>query len=111
MALNIAALGGSVQLAGIVGADEAASALNTGVSTLGVEPKWLTVEDKPTITKLRVLSRNQQLIRLDFEETFAQEQSQALLAQSEALLDDCKVLVLSDYAKGAIFEPQPLSPS
>ncbi|QWL09142.1 bifunctional D-glycero-beta-D-manno-heptose-7-phosphate kinase/D-glycero-beta-D-manno-heptose 1-phosphate adenylyltransferase HldE [Shewanella algae] len=106
VALNIAALGGSVQLAGIVGADEAASALNTGVSTLGVEPKWLTVEDKPTITKLRVLSRNQQLIRLDFEETFAQEQSQALLAQSEALLDDCKVLVLSDYAKGAIFEPQ-----
>ncbi|GAB1038907.1 bifunctional D-glycero-beta-D-manno-heptose-7-phosphate kinase/D-glycero-beta-D-manno-heptose 1-phosphate adenylyltransferase HldE [Shewanella algae] len=106
VALNIAALGGSVQLAGIVGADEAASALNTGVSTLGVEPKWLTVEDKPTITKLRVLSRNQQLIRLDFEETFAQEQSQALLAQSEALLDDCKVLVLSDYAKGAIDQPQ-----
>ncbi|NDO73439.1 bifunctional D-glycero-beta-D-manno-heptose-7-phosphate kinase/D-glycero-beta-D-manno-heptose 1-phosphate adenylyltransferase HldE [Shewanella sp. SE1] len=106
VALNIAALGGSVQLAGIVGADEAAAALHMGISALGVEPKWLTVEDKPTITKLRVLSCNQQLIRLDFEETFAREQSQALLAQSEALLDDCKVLVLSDYAKGAIFEPQ-----
>lgn len=106
VALNIAALGGSVQLAGIVGTDEAAAALHMGISTLGVEPKWLTVEGKPTITKLRVLSSNQQLIRLDFEETFAREQSQALLAQSEALLDDCKVLVLSDYAKGAIDQPQ-----
>lgn len=72
----------------------------------GVEPQWLSVADKPTITKLRVLSRNQQLIRLDFEESFDKASSQALFAQSEAMLDKVDVLVLSDYAKGAINEPK-----
>jgi D-beta-D-heptose 7-phosphate kinase/D-beta-D-heptose 1-phosphate adenosyltransferase len=76
------------------------------VKVFGVEPQWLTVADKPTITKLRVLSRNQQLIRLDFEERFDKATSQALFAQSEAILDNVDVLVLSDYAKGAIDEPK-----
>ncbi|MBB1269070.1 bifunctional D-glycero-beta-D-manno-heptose-7-phosphate kinase/D-glycero-beta-D-manno-heptose 1-phosphate adenylyltransferase HldE [Shewanella sp. SR44-3] len=106
VALNIATLGGQVQLAGLVGEDEAAKALTLGVQTLGVEPQWLTVNDKPTITKLRVLSRNQQLIRLDFEESFDEASSQALFAQSEAMLDNVDVLVLSDYAKGAIADPR-----
>ncbi|MCE9686960.1 bifunctional D-glycero-beta-D-manno-heptose-7-phosphate kinase/D-glycero-beta-D-manno-heptose 1-phosphate adenylyltransferase HldE [Shewanella sp. AS16] len=106
VALNIATLGGQVQLAGLVGKDEAAAALTLGVKTLGVEPEWLEVNDKPTITKLRVLSRNQQLIRLDFEEPFAKADSQRLLEHSSALLDGVGVLVLSDYAKGAIDSPQ-----
>ncbi|NMH65382.1 bifunctional D-glycero-beta-D-manno-heptose-7-phosphate kinase/D-glycero-beta-D-manno-heptose 1-phosphate adenylyltransferase HldE [Shewanella salipaludis] len=106
VALNIATLGGQVQLAGLVGQDEAAAALTLGVKTLGVEPEWLEVSDKPTITKLRVLSRNQQLIRLDFEEPFAKADSQRLLERSRALLDGVGVLVLSDYAKGAIDNPQ-----
>jgi len=106
VALNIATLGGHVQLAGIVGQDETAQALTQGVKVFGVEPQWLTVADKPTITKLRVLSRNQQLIRLDFEEQFDKATSQALFAQSEAILDNVDVLVLSDYAKGAIDEPK-----
>ncbi|MFK3975698.1 bifunctional D-glycero-beta-D-manno-heptose-7-phosphate kinase/D-glycero-beta-D-manno-heptose 1-phosphate adenylyltransferase HldE [Shewanella vesiculosa] len=106
VALNIATLGGHVQLAGIVGQDETAQALAQGVKVFGVEPQWLTVADKPTITKLRVLSRNQQLIRLDFEEQFDKATSQALFAQSEAILDNIDVLVLSDYAKGAIDEPK-----
>ena len=67
VALNIATLGGQVSLAGIVGQDEAADALTAGVQALGVEPRWHIVADKPTITKLRVMSRSQQLIRLDFE--------------------------------------------
>jgi D-beta-D-heptose 7-phosphate kinase / D-beta-D-heptose 1-phosphate adenosyltransferase len=106
VALNIATLGGQVQLAGLVGDDETAKALTLGVQTLGVEPQWLVVNDKPTITKLRVLSRNQQLIRLDFEEEFDSASSQALFKQSEAMLDSVDVLVLSDYAKGAIADPR-----
>ncbi|GIU53788.1 MULTISPECIES: bifunctional D-glycero-beta-D-manno-heptose-7-phosphate kinase/D-glycero-beta-D-manno-heptose 1-phosphate adenylyltransferase HldE [Shewanella] len=105
VALNIAALGGQIQLAGIVGADETAQALTVGVQAQGVEPRWLTVAEKPTITKLRVFSRNQQLIRLDFEEKYAKADSENLFASSEALLDDVDVLVLSDYAKGAIDSP------
>ncbi|QYK02006.1 bifunctional D-glycero-beta-D-manno-heptose-7-phosphate kinase/D-glycero-beta-D-manno-heptose 1-phosphate adenylyltransferase HldE [Shewanella psychrotolerans] len=106
VALNIAALGGQVHLAGIVGEDETADALTQGVKTLGVEPKWHRVADKPTITKLRVMSRNQQLLRLDFEEPYAASHSQALLKQAESELENVAVVVLSDYAKGAIDNPQ-----
>jgi D-beta-D-heptose 7-phosphate kinase/D-beta-D-heptose 1-phosphate adenosyltransferase len=106
VALNIATLGGQVQLAGLVGQDEAANALTLGVQTLGVEPNWLSVADKPTITKLRVLSRNQQLIRLDFEDFFDSASSQALFELCLPMLDNVDVLVLSDYAKGAIADPR-----
>ncbi|MCG9728675.1 bifunctional D-glycero-beta-D-manno-heptose-7-phosphate kinase/D-glycero-beta-D-manno-heptose 1-phosphate adenylyltransferase HldE [Shewanella sp. Isolate13] len=106
VAINIATLGGSASLAGIVGADETADALTLGVQTLGVEPNWHKVADKPTITKLRVMSRNQQLLRLDFEESYSQAESDALLAQSLPQLDNVDVAVLSDYAKGALISPQ-----
>ncbi|GIU30322.1 bifunctional D-glycero-beta-D-manno-heptose-7-phosphate kinase/D-glycero-beta-D-manno-heptose 1-phosphate adenylyltransferase HldE [Shewanella sp. MBTL60-007] len=106
VAINIATLGGSASLAGIVGVDETADALTLGVQTLGVEPNWHKVADKPTITKLRVMSRNQQLLRLDFEESYSQAESDALLAQSLPQLDNVDVAVLSDYAKGALISPQ-----
>ncbi|WP_110455930.1 bifunctional D-glycero-beta-D-manno-heptose-7-phosphate kinase/D-glycero-beta-D-manno-heptose 1-phosphate adenylyltransferase HldE [Shewanella algidipiscicola] len=106
VALNIAALGGNVRLAGIVGEDETAAALTQGVQALGVEPKWFRVAEKPTITKLRILSRNQQLLRLDFEEPYLPAHSQALLNSAESEFTDVSVVVLSDYAKGALDKPQ-----
>ncbi|GIU47693.1 bifunctional D-glycero-beta-D-manno-heptose-7-phosphate kinase/D-glycero-beta-D-manno-heptose 1-phosphate adenylyltransferase HldE [Shewanella algidipiscicola] len=106
VALNIAALGGNVRLAGIVGEDETAAALTQGVQALGVEPKWFRVAEKPTITKLRILSRNQQLLRLDFEEPYLPAHSQALLNSAESEFADVSVVVLSDYAKGALDKPQ-----
>ncbi|QSX36535.1 bifunctional D-glycero-beta-D-manno-heptose-7-phosphate kinase/D-glycero-beta-D-manno-heptose 1-phosphate adenylyltransferase HldE [Shewanella sedimentimangrovi] len=105
VALNIAALGGKVLLSGLVGEDDNAAALTTGVQALGVEPRWLIQKDKPTITKLRVLSRNQQLIRLDFEEPFDAAASAELMARAEQQLGEVDVVVLSDYAKGAIANP------
>ncbi|GIU05905.1 MULTISPECIES: bifunctional D-glycero-beta-D-manno-heptose-7-phosphate kinase/D-glycero-beta-D-manno-heptose 1-phosphate adenylyltransferase HldE [unclassified Shewanella] len=106
VAINIATLGGSASLAGIVGEDETADALSVGVRALGVEPNWHKVAGKPTITKLRVMSRNQQLLRLDFEESYSQAESDALLAQTLPELDNVDVAVLSDYAKGALISPQ-----
>ncbi|ABZ78093.1 rfaE bifunctional protein [Shewanella halifaxensis HAW-EB4] len=106
VAINIATLGGSASLAGIVGEDETADALTLGIQTLGVEPNWHKVAGKPTITKLRVMSRNQQLLRLDFEESYTQAESEALLAKTLPELDKVDVAVLSDYAKGAIISPQ-----
>jgi len=106
VALNVAALGGQVSLAGIVGFDDTADALTKGVQALGVEPIWHRVEGLPTITKLRIMSRNQQLLRLDFEETYPIGASEALLAKSLSLLDGVGVVVLSDYGKGAITQPQ-----
>ena len=60
------------------------------------------VADKPTITKLRVVSRHQQLIRLDFEEPFDAQSAASLSIRAESLLDNTDVLILSDYAKGAL---------
>ena len=106
VALNIASLGGQAQLAGIVGKDETAAVLTNSLKAQTVNPKWLEVTDKPTITKLRVLSRNQQLIRLDFEDGFGLSESNNLFEQCRSLLDDVNVVILSDYAKGAIQQPQ-----
>ncbi|MCL1077654.1 bifunctional D-glycero-beta-D-manno-heptose-7-phosphate kinase/D-glycero-beta-D-manno-heptose 1-phosphate adenylyltransferase HldE [Parashewanella spongiae] len=106
VALNIASLGGQVQLAGIVGKDDTATALSESLQSRDVTPQWLKIPNKPTITKLRVLSRHQQLIRLDFEEPFAQEDSDALLKLAEKQLNGIKAVIISDYAKGAIQQPQ-----
>ena len=65
----------------------------------GVECALERVQDAPTITKLRVISRHQQLIRLDFEERFAALHAGRVLAALEAGLGDVDVLVLSDYAR------------
>ncbi|USD37017.1 bifunctional D-glycero-beta-D-manno-heptose-7-phosphate kinase/D-glycero-beta-D-manno-heptose 1-phosphate adenylyltransferase HldE [Ferrimonas sp. SCSIO 43195] len=102
VALNIAALGGQAQLVGLVGKDEAADALRKGVEGLGVRESLVEVAQWPTITKLRVLSRNQQLIRLDFEESFAPINPALIAERTESLLPGVGALVLSDYAKGAL---------
>ena len=62
----------------------------------------------PTITKLRVLSRNQQLIRLDFEEGFDGVDLNPMLEKIEQALPKTGALVLSDYAKGALKDVQPM---
>ncbi|MBY5923021.1 bifunctional D-glycero-beta-D-manno-heptose-7-phosphate kinase/D-glycero-beta-D-manno-heptose 1-phosphate adenylyltransferase HldE [Ferrimonas balearica] len=102
VALNVAALGGSCSLLGLVGEDEAAQALDRAIAAGGVEAKLLAQPGHTTTTKLRVLSRGQQLIRLDFGEHFtpSAELKQAAVEQ----LGNHQVLVLSDYAKGALTE-------
>ncbi len=65
-------------------------------------------QQAPTITKLRVLSRHQQLIRLDFEERFSADHGALVQQQVEALLGNVGVLVLSDYDKGTLSDPQSL---
>ncbi|NGO00184.1 bifunctional D-glycero-beta-D-manno-heptose-7-phosphate kinase/D-glycero-beta-D-manno-heptose 1-phosphate adenylyltransferase HldE [Grimontia sp. S25] len=108
VAMNIAALGGKAQLIGLVGQDEQAQVLNDTLSSLKVECDFVGLENYPTITKLRVMSRNQQLIRLDFEEGFHDVDIQPILARIEAALPKAKAMILSDYAKGALENVQPM---
>jgi D-beta-D-heptose 7-phosphate kinase/D-beta-D-heptose 1-phosphate adenosyltransferase len=61
-----------------------------------------TVTTHPTITKLRVISRHQQLLRMDFEEAFSAQDSAALAARAQTLFSHVGVIVLSDYNKGAL---------
>ena len=107
VALNIAALGAPVQLIGVTGADEAADALTEQLHSVGVQTHFQRIAGQPTIVKLRAMSRQQQLLRMDFEERFNTD-AEALLAQVDAVLDIVKVIVLSDYGKGTLLNHQAL---
>jgi len=102
VALNLAALGAAATLVGLVGLDEAGEELETRLRAAGVLCDFEKVADKPTITKLRIVSRHQQLIRLDFEEAFDISSAQAVNAKVAALLDGTDVVIVSDYNKGAL---------
>ena len=104
VALNIAALGSRCTIIGIVGEDEAANILSEQMKALNIAPDFYQQNDIPTITKLRVISRNQQLIRLDFEESAVNMQRAPLLDKLKAGLAHAKVVILSDYAKGALLD-------
>lgn len=108
VALNIASLGAGASLVGVVGRDEAAQTLSERLHSAGIHTDFQESPDKPTITKLRVISRQQQLLRLDFEEPFDADDTDQILAKTLALLPRASVLVLSDYAKGVLREPQTL---
>ena len=107
VALNIAALGAGSQLAGLVGQDEAADTLSSRLKAANIHCAFKTC-DAPTITKLRVISRQQQLLRMDFEQPFSLEDASALNASASELLEQVAVVILSDYAKGALQSPQNL---
>lgn len=108
VAMNIAALGAGVRLVGLTGMDDAAARLNQLLHKAGVYCDFVGMSAYPTITKLRVLSRNQQLLRLDFEQDFGNSEAQPLLDRIEQQLAHTGVLVLSDYAKGALAAVQPM---
>ncbi|WP_294949191.1 bifunctional D-glycero-beta-D-manno-heptose-7-phosphate kinase/D-glycero-beta-D-manno-heptose 1-phosphate adenylyltransferase HldE [Sulfurivirga sp.] len=101
VATNIAALGGQVTLMGVIGHDREGEALERLVRQQGVESTWVHA-DSGTISKLRVLSHHQQLIRMDFEQPAPPEAAEALAAQVAEQVADHDLLVLSDYAKGAL---------
>ncbi|MDU4092313.1 MAG: bifunctional D-glycero-beta-D-manno-heptose-7-phosphate kinase/D-glycero-beta-D-manno-heptose 1-phosphate adenylyltransferase HldE [Pantoea sp.] len=106
VAMNIAALGASSRLIGLTGIDDAARALGVSLQNVNVKCDFVALPTHPTITKLRVLSRNQQLIRLDFEEGFAGIDPEPLHQRIAAALPRSGALVLSDYAKGALASVQ-----
>ncbi|NRA19989.1 MAG: bifunctional D-glycero-beta-D-manno-heptose-7-phosphate kinase/D-glycero-beta-D-manno-heptose 1-phosphate adenylyltransferase HldE [Oceanospirillaceae bacterium] len=106
VALNTAALGASTHLLGLVGRDEAAQVLGARLQAAGVACDFTQTETEPTIMKLRAISRNQQLLRLDFEERFSSAYAPAIQASVAAQIADCDVLIISDYDKGTLSDVQ-----
>ncbi|MCL1860582.1 MAG: D-glycero-beta-D-manno-heptose-7-phosphate kinase [Proteobacteria bacterium] len=102
VALNAASLGAAVSLVGLVGQDEAARLLAEKLSAGGVRCCLVDMPEHPTITKLRVVSRHQQLIRLDFENDFASVKTPGIEERFTTLLDDANAVVFSDYGKGTL---------
>ncbi|MBD0787429.1 bifunctional D-glycero-beta-D-manno-heptose-7-phosphate kinase/D-glycero-beta-D-manno-heptose 1-phosphate adenylyltransferase HldE [Vibrio sp. Y2-5] len=102
VAMNIASLGGHAHLVGLTGIDEPAQVLSEKLTSLKVKCDFVALPDYPTITKLRVLSRGQQLIRLDFEDQFENTDPELILSRMESALPNVQAVILSDYAKGAL---------
>ncbi len=107
VALNMASLKCSVNLIGLIGEDEAGEQLLSMLSLDPIHCDLQPVATHPTITKVRVLSRQQQLIRLDFETPFSTEDTAGLEPKFEHALKTAGVVVLSDYGKGVLTDPQP----
>ncbi len=102
VAMNIASLGLQVELLGITGKDESADILEKQVNSNAVASNLVRCEGFPTVTKLRVLSQNQQLLRLDYESSLAPAVAEEVQAQYARLLSDVQLVVISDYAKGSL---------
>lgn len=108
VALNMAALGSSVYLLGYCGRDEAGDRLISLLEDAGIACCIERLDALPTITKLRVLSRHQQLLRLDFEERFHDIDASRFTRHFGLALQTADVVVLSDYDKGTLHPVQPL---
>ena len=108
VALNVAALGGKPTVLGLTGDDEAATALEKLLHSSGVSCQFERLPNSSTITKLRIISRHQQLIRLDFEDGFDEEEASSLQPCFAEQLDDIGAVVLSDYGKGTLRDTRAL---
>ncbi len=102
VAYNIVTLGAKASLLTVVGDDEASHKLEALVAQTGIEPHFGRDAQLKTTVKLRVIGRQQQLIRLDFENT---PKTEILASQSAAfaqLLPSHQAVLFSDYGKGGL---------
>lgn len=102
VAMNVISLGAKATLIGVTGVDEAAEKLMRELQAKGIQCRFKRVSGVTTITKLRVLSQHQQLIRLDFEDGLQGFQKESLLEDYRVSLHQADIVVLSDYAKGSL---------
>ena len=101
VAVNLAQLGLTVSLVGLCGDDDPARALRRCVEEAGV--RWNVMPcAAETIVKLRVLSRNQQLLRMDFEQSLSQYANDLFVGFAQQHVIDADLVVFSDYAKGSL---------
>lgn len=108
VALNISALGAKTTLLGATGHDEAAEILQELLTAAMVKHDFCMLDTISTIIKLRVISRKQQLLRLDFEEKLIALHHDLLLERYQQHLAKTNLVILSDYKKGTLNNPQPL---
>jgi rfaE bifunctional protein kinase chain/domain len=102
-AANVTSLGGAATLVGLVGDDAAGADIARRCAAAGIE--FVPLRDgRPTTRKVRVISQQQQLLRIDYEETAPIDavHERELIAAMAARLDACDIVVMSDYAKGLV---------
>ena len=102
VARNVAALGAQTTILGIAGDDEPGKRVVELLKASGVDSQLEIDAKVPTIVKLRVIARQQQLIRLDFEAAPSEKALAHKLERFEKLVGSADVVILSDYGKGAL---------
>jgi len=102
VARNVAALGAKTTILGVIGDDESGRRVSELLKSSGVDSQLEVDAKVPTTVKLRVIARQQQLIRLDFEEAPSQAALAHKLERYEKLVGNADVVILSDYGKGAL---------
>lgn len=104
VAMNLAGLGCETYLCGFWGGDGERADLERLVLAAGIETAGVVSSSLPTISKTRIMARTQQLLRLDIESRALppEEETARLEARALALVKKVHVVVLSDYAKGAL---------
>jgi D-beta-D-heptose 7-phosphate kinase/D-beta-D-heptose 1-phosphate adenosyltransferase len=102
VAKNIVHLGAKASLLGIIGDDDNGQSLKSSLEREGINSLLVKQDQAPTITKIRVLSRSQQVVRLDIEQSFSQQHANLLSAEFESLIDQFEMVLFSDYNKGSL---------
>jgi D-beta-D-heptose 7-phosphate kinase/D-beta-D-heptose 1-phosphate adenosyltransferase len=105
VAHNIIAMGGKVELCGQVGDDQMGRWMISDLKSRSIGLRGvLSSPDRPTTVKTRVIAHNQQVVRVDREDTtlLPREDEEMLLSAFRSLLPECGAVVISDYAKGVV---------
>jgi len=104
VARNIASLGGKAHLVSICGRDSKGDILNSILAEGAIESSMVTLPDRPTTLKTRVIARNQQMLRIDHEDSspLAQEDTAKILSEIHKIIDSYSIIVVSDYGKGVV---------
>jgi len=102
VAWNMAAIGAKPVLLSVVGDDEAADSLDRHLAEQRIPAQLHRDASLSTTIKLRVIGRQQQLVRIDFENEPGHEVLKSKLVDFERKLPNCDVVVLSDYGKGGL---------
>ena len=100
VAANVSSLNGNTSLFGFTGKDKAAEILLSLLKEKKIEP--FLGENKMTTLKVRVKARNQQIVRMDYEDNSSKEFSKEILQKMQTKIKNSKIILISDYAKGAI---------
>ena len=102
VAKNAAVLGAQVGLLGVIGSDEPGDEVLSLLKETSIRSHLHRDPELPTTIKLRVIARQQQLVRVDFEDQPAHDVLQDKLEEFKSILPDYDVVLLSDYAKGGL---------
>ena len=102
VAYNVAILGAQASLLTVVGDDEASRKLEAILAKTGIRTHFGRDADLKTTVKLRIIGRQQQLLRLDFENTPKNELLASQTAAFENLLPSHDAVLFSDYGKGGL---------